>query len=169
VASESKKAEEANEGAEPTKADQGTPPIRGAFRKGALLAALLIIPGLSKLVAVMASDPLALAMAFDEIFATVAVFAGLPALLVFGGIGKNISRQVTKSRKAMVLRGIALGAIAGVSLALLAAIPTATLPVSTGGSVTAILLAAAIGATTGALLGLWIHHAHKRACAKSEA
>jgi len=154
---------------EPPKEDPIEPPTRGAFRKGALLATLLIIPGLSVLIHSLASEPLALAMAFDEVFATVAVFAGLPALLVFGGIGKNISRQRKKNRQAMSGRGAVLGAIAGISLDLLAAIPTATFPASVWGSVTVMCFAGAIGAATGGLLGLWIHHAHKRAGAVSEA
>ncbi len=154
---------------EPKAADQIAPPVRGAFRKGALLATLLIVPGLSKLVHALASEPIAVAMAFDEIFATVAVFAGLPALFVFGGVGKNISRQRNKSLRSMVLRGCALGAIAGMSLAILAFVPTATLPSSAGKGAVAMSLAATIGALTGALLGWWIRHAQKRACAKSEA
>lgn len=169
MTAETKEVKEGEAGAEPQETDPIALPRRGAFRKGALLAALLIIPGLSKLIHSMASEPLAVAMAFDEVFATVAVFAGLPALLVFGGIGKNISRQGKKSRRAMAGRGAALGAIAGMSLDLLAAVPTATLPTSVWGTVTMMSFAAAIGATTGGLLGLWIHHADKRACAVSEA
>lgn len=146
-------------------------PTRGAFRKGVLLSALLIVPGLSALLARLARDPLALAMAQSEVFAIVVVFAGLPALLVFGGVGKNLARQRNRSRRSLMLRGAALGAFADLSLALLAAVPTATLPSSLVDGVLLFGGAALLGGLTGSLLGLWIHYARGRsnACVASEA
>lgn len=143
-------------------ASKPPPKTRGAFRKGALLSMLLVIPGLSQLLSHRAELPLATGMTFDEIFATVAIFAGLPALLVFGGVGKNLARQANRSRRSLLTRGSLLGALAGISLALLASIPTATLPTSISTSVIGILWAALLGGTTGALLGLWIDHARRR-------
>lgn len=148
------------------------PPTRGAFRKGVLLSALLIVPGLSALLSTLASDPLALAMAYGEVFATVAVFAGLPSLLVFGGVGKNLARQTNRGRRSLMLRGAALGALADLSLALLASVPTATLPSNLLDGALALGSAAFLGGLTGSLLGLWIHYARSRgsdACAHGEA
>ena len=146
-------------------------PTRGAFRKGVLLSALLIIPGLSALLTRLARDPLALAMAQVEVFAIVAVFAGLPALLVFGGVGRNLARQRNRSRRSLMLRGAALGALADLSLALLAAVPTATLPSSLIDGALLFGGAAFLGGLTGSLLGLWIHYARRRsdACVGAEA
>ncbi len=148
------------------------PPTRGAFRKGALLATLIILPGLSLLLDKLGHTPLAKSVVDGELFATIAVFAGLPTLLVFGGIGKNVARQRKRSRPAMMLRGSLLGILAGLGSALLAAIPTATLPHGIGAALIASLASAAIGALTGGLLGLWIHYARARdqaACSVSKA
>ena len=152
--------------------EQAFPPTRGAFRKGVLLSALLIIPGLSVLLSWLAREPLALAMAKHEMFATVAIFAGLPALLVFGGVGKNLARQRKRSRRSLILRGAALGAMANLGLSLLAAVPTATLPSRSREMVLTFGGAAILGALAGALLGLWIHYARSKqsgACAADEA
>jgi hypothetical protein len=148
------------------------PPPRGAFRKGALLATLLILPGMSVLLLGVEHALWARAMAFDETLATLAVFAGLPTLLVFGGIGKNLARQAKRSRSALIIRGSLLGLLAGLGSLLLAAIPTAAIPDTVASKILTLALGAILGASTGALLGLWIHYARAKRlaeCARSEA
>jgi hypothetical protein len=83
-----------------------------------------------------------------------------------------LARQRQRERWPMVLRGSLLGSLAGISLALLAAVPTATLPSSLRSSLPVLGAVALLGAGAGGLLGLWIHFSRSRATlagAKGEA
>lgn len=129
---------------------------RGAFRKGVVIATLVVVPGLSALLYLSSSDPLTGQLSHIEMLATVAIFAGLPAILVFGSIARNIVRLVNSSKGSGKRQGSILGALAGVGLAILAAIPTASLPSTIEGVVLTGVGAVLVGGLASLLLVLWI-------------
>ena len=140
----------------------------GGFKKGVLLATIIVLPGHSTLLRALATDALAVQLTTREMLATVAVFAGLPALIVFGGIGRNLARRAYQGGISNARRGSLLGAAAGLGLVVLAAIPTATLPLSLLSIIATLGGAAGIGALAGGLLGLWLGRHGKNASASTE-
>lgn len=132
-------------------------PAPWAFAKGLLVGGVLEIPALasatwvlSRSIAGVASVGAAPTM---EIVRMTTVFAGIPALLTAGGLGRLAAHQTTKHpRRRAILHTCAVHAMAGVLLLLIAAIPHGVVPISIGGW----LLLAALGALAGALCGAGI-------------
>lgn len=104
----------------------------------------------------LASDPLSAQASFTEVLVLVLTFAGIPTLIIFGGIGKNLNRAASTSAIASASRGSLLGSVSGLALVILAAIPTAALPQTLAAAIVLGTGAAFSGSVTGALLGLWV-------------
>jgi hypothetical protein len=147
--------EKSNETEDPeSKARPALP--RGGFTKGALLALLIVLPAESTLLHLIATDPLAVELSAKEMFVTVAIFAGLPALIAFGSIGTRLARRAVDGQRANAGRGALLGAAAGLGVGILAAIPTAAFPQSTQEAILAVIGTLVIGALAGGFLGGWL-------------
>ena len=138
-----------------TKSPKRPPPF--GFFKGAALGFIIVIPAVAWTVWVLArlglGDP-ALTMARSIRMTT--LFAGLPAVLTAGGIGRLAAEASTmpRGRRESVLRASRVQAVAGAGLALIAAIPHGHLPASPVHWIWIGLAGAATGAGAGVLIGL---------------
>ena len=129
------------------------------FSKGALIGLVGFIPALAVGVVVLGrlglvrrnADPL-------EILLISAAFAGLPAILCAGGLGRLAARAALKSGRGAATRATVLaGAAAGAGLIILATVPLGGLPdqpkqwawVALAGAIATGLIAACIG--------LWVY------------
>ena len=92
-----------------------------------------------------------------------ALFAGFPAALTFGGLGRVAVRAEIKRglRHGMVVCGRA-GAVAGVALLVLATVPTGRVPFEPADWIWPALVAMLIGATAAVGLTWWIARGARR-------
>ena len=88
--------------------------------------------------------------------ATIGIFAGLPALIVFGSIGSRIAHFAPRGARANALRAALLGAAGSLGVVVLAALPTATFPHELQGALLTLLGSLLIGALAGGLLAGWL-------------
>lgn len=135
---------------------KGGRPQPYAFWKAALLALLPLIPAIALAVWALArvgvGNP---AAGLVEVLRLTVVFAGPAGLLTVGGIGRLAAEAgAARGRGHAAWVGARTLAVAGAGLALLAAIPLGELPTRWPGWVALCGAGAAIGAGTGALVGL---------------
>ncbi len=128
--------------------------------KALLLALGVLIPLLGALVHLIADRPLAVELSLSQKVLSAAVFAGVPAAVVFAGIGARLaSRPASLSLKDAVRIGATKGALTGLGLGLLVAIPIGALAHSVAGWIPLLLAAAFAGGAIGALAAYWIRRA----------
>jgi hypothetical protein len=134
---------------------------RGGFVRGAMLGIAIAIPAVAAAAFALSQldlggDP---AAPFARVLAFAAVFAGLPAALSAGGVGRLAARAAARPdrRVRAAIRAAAPPlAAAGAGLVVLTVVPLGALPpdasawFATGG------VGIVVGATCGAILGLWI-------------
>jgi uncharacterized membrane protein YbhN (UPF0104 family) len=129
---------------------------RGTFLVGGLSAVGLAVPlltaglyGLTARLGWGARQP-----SIEEIFIITLAFAGVPALLTGGGVARLVAHRMAEQSELTVGRAMRRGAVAfavaGIALAVLAAVPLAVLPERPQRWVPLALLGLAAGAVTGA-------------------
>lgn len=153
--------------AEPTAGmEPGRPPH--AFLKGAVLGLLLLVPLTALAVYVLGrlgiGDPQA---SYYSIIAFAAVFAGLPAMVTAGGVGRAAASALVRPGErggpAACTRVATIdSALTGVGLVLLTVVPLGEVPTEVGTWVWIIVLGAATGALGGFVLGLWVGYGSPR-------
>jgi hypothetical protein len=147
--------EDSKENVDPS--DEAGPALpRRAFLKGAMFALVIVLPAQSLLLRLLATAPLATQLSVKSMLLTIAVFAGLPALIVFGSVGSRLARSAHRGARANLWRGALLGAAASLSVVVLAALPTAAFPESLERGILTGLGSLLIGAIAGGLLGAWL-------------
>jgi hypothetical protein len=130
--------------------------------KAVLLALGVLIPLLGALVHIIADRPLALELSLLQKVLSAAVFAGLPAAIVFAGIGARLaSRPSSLSLRHAMRIGATKGALAGLGLGLLVAIPTGALAHSVAGWIPLLLATGLAASMIGTLAAYWIRRATK--------
>ncbi len=102
--------------------------------------------------ALFARSPMASELSLLELLAIIGVFAGLPALLGFAGLGRNLARRAG-SAMARVRAGSVLGALLGLALGILAGVPIGV--VSLADATPLLVGSALLGALVGACLAMW--------------
>ena len=133
-----------------------------AFLKGSILGLVVFIPltalALWLLAQIGIGDRTA---SYVRLIAFVAVFAGLPAILTAGGIGRVAARTAVQSGRgqAGAVAVAALdAAVCGVGLVLLAVVPVGEVPGSLDHWLWIIGVGAAAGALGGVVIGLWVSY-----------
>lgn len=130
-------------------------PPRWGFWKGLLVGIILEIPAISA--AVFALPRLGLGQAAPAMLVVrmTSLFAGLPALLTSGGIGRLAAYEsVKRPRREAIARGAGVHALAGVMLTFIAALPHGYLPSTALGWVALSAMGATAGALCGAAIGV---------------
>ncbi|HLU66077.1 MAG TPA: hypothetical protein VKZ63_07365, partial [Kofleriaceae bacterium] len=100
------------------------------------------------------------------IVAMVAVFAGLPAVITAGGIGRVAAHLAVAPRRGptwSVLAGASSGAVLGAGLVLLTVVPLGEVPSGLDRWLWITGLGAAAGALGGLVIGLWVSYGHRPA------
>lgn len=128
--------------------------MRGGILRG-LLTAIPFLGFLTLHLHFRSEGEFATALTLRQTLALVSVFAGLPALIAFAGLGRNLARRHASLR--LIAHGALLGAPAGVGLGILAAVPLGA--VNTFEGPWLLLGAALVGVIMGSLLGAWTHWA----------
>jgi hypothetical protein len=137
---------------------------RGCFWIGGLLGVALGLP-----LTTLALTALAERMRFGRLDATQAqigilalIFAGLPAFLTGGGVGRLVAHRIAEAPKPSTGRAVGIGALAmaagGIGIAVLCAVPLGGLPdrstrwwpLAAAGALCGALCGAAIGVLVGA-------------------
>ncbi|HWM88543.1 MAG TPA: hypothetical protein VNO33_21960 [Kofleriaceae bacterium] len=138
------------------------PPTRPhAFLKGATLGLILLIPLTALAVLLLGrlgiGDPEA---SYTTIIAFVAMFAGLPAMITAGGIGRAAASALVRPARggpSASMRVAAIySAITAVGLVLLTVVPLGEVPTEIGRWLWIIAIGGAAGALGGVVLGMWI-------------
>jgi hypothetical protein len=135
---------------------------RDAFLRGAIVAMMVALPATAGAAMFLSSidvggDPLA---PFERVLAFAAVFAGVPALISIGGVGRLAARAsafAPRRRTAAAISAAlpACGAI-GAGLTILTLVPLGAVPASTEDWALAAGAGVVAGFVPGAILGLWI-------------
>jgi hypothetical protein len=135
------------------------------FLKGAVLALILVIPLTALAVYLLGrldiGDPQA---SYYTIIAFVAVFAGLPAMVTVGGIGRAAAaaraRPAGRGGPAACTRVAAIyTALTSVGLVLLTVVPMGEVPIDIATWLWIVALGGSTGALGGFVLGLWVAYA----------
>jgi hypothetical protein len=131
-----------------------------AFLKGSILGLVVLIPLTALALLLLAQIGIGDRDAsYVTLIAFVAVFAGLPAILTAGGIGRVAARTAIARGHARAVAVAALdAAIAGAGLVLLAIVPLGEVPSSLGHWLWISGLGAVAGALGGAVIGLWVSY-----------
>ncbi len=142
--------------------EQVPPP--NAFLKGAVLGLILLVPLTALAVYLLGrleiGDPQA---SYYSIIAFAAVFAGLPAIITAGGIGRAAASALVRPGErggpAASTRVATIdAALTGIGLVLLTVVPLGEVPIEVGTWVWIIVLGASTGALGGFVLGLWMSY-----------
>ena len=150
----------------PAAIDPGPPP--NGFLKGAVLGLLLLVPLTALAVYLLGrlgvGDPQA---SYYSIIAFAAVFAGLPAMVTAGGVGRAAASALVRPGErggpAACTRVATIDtALTGIGLVLLTVVPLGEVPTEVGTWVWIIVLGAATGALGGFVLGLWIGYGSRK-------
>lgn len=129
-------------------------PPRWGFWKGLLVGITLEIPAISAAVFLLPRLGLGAATQPMLIVRMTSLFAGLPALLTSGGIGRLAAYEsVKRSRRAAIARVAGVHALAGVMLTFIAALPHGYLPRSPWQWIALVVAGGAAGALCGAAIG----------------
>ncbi len=135
---------------------------RGAKRIGAAkaagLALVVLVPLIGFAVHLIADRPLAQALTLLETVELALVFAGVPSAVVFSSIGARLGAQGCQHTIRRALRiGASKGALTGLGLGLLVAIPAGALAHSVAGWLPLLLVSSALSAGAGAAAAAWIY------------
>lgn len=129
-------------------------PPRWGFWKGLLVGIILEIPAISAAVFLLPRLGLGAATQPMLIVRMTSLFAGLPALLTSGGIGRLAAYEsVKRSRREAIARVAGVHALAGVMLTFIAALPHGYLPRSPWQWIALAVAGGAAGALCGAAIG----------------
>lgn len=105
-----------------TRSEIAKDPAPWAFAKGVLVGGIVEIPALSAATYLLAKLAASQVLAM-EIVRTTTLFAGLPALVTAGGLGRLAAHECARNdRRSAILHTCAVHAVAGVMLVLIAAI-----------------------------------------------
>lgn len=133
-------------------------PPRWGFFKGLLTGAVIEVPAIALGVWLLArigiGDP---AASFMRILRLSAVFAGVPALITAGGIGRRAAHGSVEppgGRRNAIRVAARAHAAAGAALVLIATIPHGHLPGHSWHWLVPLAMGAVVGASCGALIGL---------------
>jgi hypothetical protein len=130
-------------------------PPRWGFWKGLLVGITLEIPAISAAVFLLPRLGLGHAAPAMLVVRMTSLFAGLPALLTSGGIGRLAAYESVKRRRREAIARVAgVHALAGVMLTFIAALPHGYLPSTGLGWAAMVLVGAAAGALCGAAIGV---------------
>lgn len=128
----------------------------------------MLIPLLGVLVHIIADQPLALELSLAQKVLSAATFAGLPACIVFAGIGARLASRPASLPLVHAMRiGATKGGLAGLGLGLLVAIPTGALAHSVAGWIPLLAAAGVVASLIGALAAYWIRRPSKAAKPRS--
>ena len=97
---------------------------------------------------------------FTQTIIITTIFAGLPALLTAGGIGRGTARATLTrwQRRTILALAMAQTAVAGAGLAFLSLVPLGDVPSAVERWLTVAAGGAAAGAIAGLMIGLWCSH-----------
>jgi hypothetical protein len=135
------------------------------FLKGAVLGLILVIPLTALAVYLLGrldiGDPQA---SYYTVIAFVAVFAGLPAMVTVGGIGRAAAaacaRPAGRGGPAACTRVAAIyTALTNIGLVLLTVVPMGEVPIDVATWLWIVALGGSTGALGGFVLGLWVAYA----------
>jgi hypothetical protein len=139
-----------------------------AFLKGAVVGLVALVPltalAIHSIARFGVGDPSA---SYYSVIAFVAVFAGIPAIVTVGGIGRAAAAALVRPGKrggpgGAIRVAVLLTAIASIGLVVLGAVPLGAVPtdlhawlwIAGGGAVA--------GAMGGALLGVWVRYGSRQ-------
>ncbi len=154
--------------AEPAAAGVAMGPPPNAFLKGAVLGIFLLVPLTALAVYLLGrleiGDPQA---SYYSIIGFAAVFAGLPAMVTAGGVGRAAASALVRPGErggpAASTRVATIDtALTGIGLVLLTVVPLGEVPTEVGTWVWIVVLGASTGALGGFVLGLWIGYGSRR-------
>ncbi|HKE17119.1 MAG TPA: hypothetical protein VKB80_19730 [Kofleriaceae bacterium] len=143
-------------------------PPPGAFLKGAVVGLVLLVPLTALAVYVLGrldiGDPEA---SYYTIVAFVAVFAGLPAIITVGGIGRAAASALVRPGErggpsASTRVSAIYTAFTAVGLVLLTVVPLGEVPTALGTWLWIVALGGATGALGGFVLGLWVAYGSRK-------
>ncbi len=127
-----------------------------------VLALGVLTPLLGILVHLIADQPLALELSLSQKVLSASAFAGLPAGIVFAGIGARLASRPASLTLVHAMRiGATKGALAGLGLGLLVAIPTGALAHSVPGWMPLLAASSLAGSLIGTLAAYWIRRPTK--------
>lgn len=137
-----------------TRSEIAKDPAPWAFAKGVLVGGIVEIPALSGATYLLAKLAASQVPAM-EIVRTTTLFAGLPALVTAGGLGRLAAHECARrTRRGAILHTCAVHALAGVLLVLIAAIAQDLWPASAPIWVALVGVGAVAGAAAGAAVGV---------------
>jgi len=133
-----------------------------SFLKGSILGLVVLIPLTALALWLLAQIGIGDRDAsYVRIIAFVAVFAGLPAILTAGGIGRVAARTAVAPNRGQA-RAVAVAAldaaVCGAGLVLLGIVPLGEVPSGLDRWLWIIGVGAAAGALSGAVIGLWVSY-----------
>jgi hypothetical protein len=143
-------------------------PPPNAFLKGAVIGLILVVPLTALAVYALGrldiGDPQA---SYYSIIAFVAVFAGLPAIITVGGIGRAAASALVKpgdgDRTSACTRVAAIyTALTTVGLVLLTVVPLGEVPTEVGTWLWIVAIGGVTGALGGFVLGVWIGYGSRK-------
>ena len=143
-------------------------PPPNAFLKGAVIGLILLIPLTALAVYVLGrldiGDPQA---SYYSVIAFVAVFAGLPAIITAGGIGRAAAGALVRpgdrgGPSASTRVSTLYAALTTVGLVLLSVVPLGAVPTAVGTWIWIIALGGLTGALGGFVLGLWVGYGSRK-------
>lgn len=137
-----------------TRSEIAKDPAPWAFAKGVLVGGIVEIPALSGATYLLAKLAASQVLAM-EIVRTTTLFAGIPALVTAGGLGRLAAHECARSnRRSAILHTCAVHALAGVMLVLIASIAQDLWPPSAWAWIALVGAGAAAGAGAGAAVGV---------------
>ncbi|HEU5057832.1 MAG TPA: hypothetical protein VFU21_14975 [Kofleriaceae bacterium] len=133
-----------------------------AFLKGSILGLVVFIPLTALALWLLAQIGIGdRGASYVRIIAFVAVFAGLPAILTAGGIGRVAARlavQPGRGQSTAIAVAALNAAVCGAGLVLLGIVPLGEVPSSVGHWLWITGLGLAAGALGGVVIGLWVSY-----------
>jgi hypothetical protein len=130
-------------------------PRRG-FLKGAACGLVVAGPLDALLLHALAESPLERALSLPSVLIIAASFAGLPSIILYGGIGRFAARVAHRGRLRTCLVAASLGLIAGAGTMFLAALPMGAMGTTSAHAASVLGAGAGVGALAGAIAGLWL-------------
>jgi hypothetical protein len=135
---------------------------RGAFVRGAMIGLVVGLPAIAGIAFLLSfleigGDPTA---PFARVIAFASVFAGIPALISAGGIGRLVARASAANPQrpvaAAIFAAVLPFAAVGAGLAILTIVPLGAIPATPADWAMTAGAGAVAGIVAGAILGMWI-------------